>query len=337
MKYTIPFLSILIILLSNTKIIKILDKGDGVFQNVKMPTAILTLSKEKDITQKWSSFIPGRQIIEKLDRLSMKLDKISNIKRGLEIGRDKVSEKGQIPLLTGGNISRYNMINHMSISEKNYKKYQKDNSYFSGDRIIIRETGNRLTSIFLTDLMQQNRSLYSIKIINEDMNPHYLLCLLNSLLIQYYYISKFVANTNIFPKIRIAQVKQIPIKKISKQDQQPFIQKADKMLDLNKELQTQKNNFLKTLQEEKSIEKLSRKLQNFQELEYKTFKKELGKKNGKIKLAENSEWREYFNTSKQKINELQQQINQTDQEIDQMVYQLYELSDQEIAMIENEN
>ncbi len=110
----------------------------------------------------------------------------------------------------------------------------------------------------------------------------------------------------------------------------------NKLLLLNKELQTEKNNFLNTLQEEKSIEKLSTKLQNFQNLEYEEFKKELRKKKVKINLgAENNEWREYFNTSKQKINELQTQINQTDKKIDKMVYELYELTDEEVEVVEN--
>ena len=36
-----------------------------------------------------------------------------------------------------------------------------------------------------------------------------------------------------------------------------------------------------------------------------------------------------------KAQELQTQIAQTEQEIDQMVYELYELTDEEIAIVEN--
>ena len=42
----------------------------------------------------------------------------------------------------------------------------------------------------------------------------------------------------------------------------------------------------------------------------------------------------YFNEQKQKANEIKQQIQQTDNEIDQMVYKLYGLSDEEIAVVE---
>ncbi len=107
------------------------------------------------------------------------------------------------------------------------------------------------------------------------------------------------------------------------------------MLLLNKVFQTDKDNFLQTLREEKSLLKLSRKLQNFHNLEFDEFKKELRKKKVKFSLGtENNEWREYFNTSKEKINKLQTQINQTDKEIDKMVYELYELTDKEIEIVE---
>ena len=131
-------------------------------------------------------------------------------------------------------------------------------------------------------------------------------------------------------------VSNLPIKDISIEAQKPFIEKTNLMLSLNKDLQTEKNNFLNTLQEEKGIEKITRKLDAFNKLEYDAFKKELAKQKVKISLGnENNEWREYFNTTTQKINELQSQINQTDKEIDKMVYQLYELTPEEIEIVEN--
>jgi len=129
--------------------------------------------------------------------------------------------------------------------------------------------------------------------------------------------------------------------------QQPFIEKANRMLSLNKELQTEKHNFIKTLLEElspadallqgqkKSIN-ITKKLDAFYEMEYDAFKNELSKQKIKISLGDaNNQWRDYFNTTQLRINELRIQINQTDKEIDKMVYQLYELSPEEIEIVEN--
>ena len=43
---------------------------------------------------------------------------------------------------------------------------------------------------------------------------------------------------------------------------------------------------------------------------------------------------ELFEENKKKAVALQQQITQTEKEIDQMVYELYDLTDEEIAIIE---
>ncbi|WP_417558174.1 hypothetical protein [Mesoflavibacter zeaxanthinifaciens] len=47
------------------------------------------------------------------------------------------------------------------------------------------------------------------------------------------------------------------------------------------------------------------------------------------------EWLDLFEDKKQKAQALQTQTNQTDKEIDQMVYELYGLTEVEIAIVEN--
>ena len=51
-------------------------------------------------------------------------------------------------------------------------------------------------------------------------------------------------------------------------------------------------------------------------------------------LADEAEWEEYFLAEKTKAQQLIAEIERTDREIDQMVYKLYDLADDEIAIIE---
>ena len=44
---------------------------------------------------------------------------------------------------------------------------------------------------------------------------------------------------------------------------------------------------------------------------------------------------ELFEENKKKVLELKAQIDQTDREIDRMVYELYELTEEEIKIVEN--
>jgi len=54
----------------------------------------------------------------------------------------------------------------------------------------------------------------------------------------------------------------------------------------------------------------------------------------KLSLSEEAEWEDYFISEQQKAVALKTQINQTDKEIDQMVYELYNLTEDEIAIVE---
>jgi hypothetical protein len=139
-----------------------------------------------------------------------------------------------------------------------------------------------------------------------------------------------------FPKVILKDLRQFPFKEISLEEQEPFIQKADLMLELNKKLQEIKQNFHNEL----ALEKLTKKLENFEQLEFDEFVKEYTKAK-KIKFADKLEernfknnWKALFENDKKEVLELQSQINQTDKEIDQMVYELYGLSDEEIKIVE---
>ena len=57
--------------------------------------------------------------------------------------------------------------------------------------------------------------------------------------------------------------------------------------------------------------------------------------NRAITLRQQDEWEEYFNDYKKQCNELSAQISATDREKDKMVYELYGLTDEEIAIVEN--
>jgi hypothetical protein len=80
--------------------------------------------------------------------------------------------------------------------------------------------------------------------------------------------------------------------------------------------------------------KLTKKLQNWHELEFKDFLKELQKAKVKLNLSEEAEWMHYFSEQKQKAQTLKSEIDKTDREIDQMVYELYELTEEEIGIVE---
>lgn len=302
------------------------------------------------------------ELINKIKNNSENLGDLVNIKAGLQAYEKNKGEPKQTvddvknrpfdytfkydenthKYLEGKDVGRY-FVNWSGLYLQYGKQLASPRAFnlFNDEKIIIREiTGkypNSIISTYSNELYLYNRS--NIAIINREKSEislKYIVSILNSQLMAYYFVKNTAKSVRkMFPKIILNDLRKFPFKKISKEAQQPFIEKADLMLSLNKELQTEKNNFLNTLKEEKSIEKITKKLDAFYNFEYDTFKKELAKQKIEFKLGdENNEWRKYFNTSKLKINDLQNKINKTDEEIDQMVYKLYELTEEEIKIIE---
>ena len=155
-------------------------------------------------------------------------------------------------------------------------------------------------------------------------------------MISYYFIKNTAKSVRkLFPKIILNDLRKFPIKNISLSGQQPFIEKADLMLSLNKELQDVSSKFQRTLQRKFELTDLPKKLQDWYLLSYGEFIKELGKKKVKLSLSQEAEWEDYFSQEQQKAVAIKQQIDTTDKEIDQMVYALYGLTEEEIAIVEN--
>ena len=126
-------------------------------------------------------------------------------------------------------------------------------------------------------------------------------------------------------------LKQFPIKLPT--DNAIFVEKADLMISLNKELHEKKDKFLKLLQHEYELKKISKKLQKYWELDFDEFVKQLKGKD--LSLDKKSELMEFFDKNKIQAVELKEKIDVTDREIDQMVFDLYGLTEDEREIVLN--
>ena len=116
-------------------------------------------------------------------------------------------------------------------------------------------------------------------------------------------------------------------------DQQPFIDLADKMLSLNKELQEKRSRFLRRLTENLEGVKITSALQGFDELDFAAFTAELKKQKIRLSLVQQDEWEPYFNDYANACQALREQISETDKEIDTRVFDLYGLTEEERKVV----
>ena len=214
---------------SKTHLLTYQIEGDKVFENVQMPTSIILLRLEE---QPWTfeDLSDSGMITKKILRNSVLLKDVSLIQRGLEIGRNLVNKSGEIPFITGSNICKYTYYSQSYIPFKLLKEYAKDDYFYGGERILIRETGSKLMAIYLDERLYCNRSLYSIKLTDTRIKPKYLVACLNSNVLQFYYQTMYKNETDLFPKIRIKQAKLLPIYIAEEREQTEIIGLVDKIL-----------------------------------------------------------------------------------------------------------
>lgn len=184
------------------------------------------------------------KLFEKINR-NKQLKEICHIRQCIKTGNDsefvkKSNSKLDEPwkkTLRGKGIGRYSII-----EDDMYLKYGdflarnwKNTTFYETPKIAIRETGNRIIATLDTDNRYFLSSLYAIypKEKFEIGYLKYLLGIINSNFATFY-IRKiaFDLTEGAFTKVRTNQLGRLPIPNISKENQQPFIDKVNEILTL---------------------------------------------------------------------------------------------------------
>ncbi len=340
--FTEAGVDVVTILLSNFKI-----KNNKInILSSKNKTLTVIDKKEQEIWEndELKVFNLNKELSIKLENTIL-LDKIYSVTFGLQT-KDKSKYVSEIKspeweeCYTGKNISRYFLSKANLYFYNNPIEVKAGGSWnmklHKSKKIVVRQVGNP-EPVFAYDdkKIPSLNTMYNIVNIDKNFDDFYILSILNSKLMKKYWLSKYNDNKDLFPKIKGYQLKELPIKKISLEAQQPFIKKADKMLFLNKNLQELSQKFQRLLTRKFELEKLSTKLQDWYLLDFSEFTKELKKAKIKLSLKEEMEWEEIFLEKKGEAEKVKNEIEMTDKEIDRMVYELYGLSEEEVRVVES--
>ena len=157
-----------------------------------------------------------------------------------------------------------------------------------GPRLLLRELVSRqfrLQAVYVHEKFVTNKSMQSLLVVDSDCSPLYLLGLLNSRLLSWYFLAVHsVARRDDFPKIVLKQTRELPFRRIvfsSREDKarhDKIAELVEAMLSLNRELPAAR------IAHEKTV--------------------------------------------------FERQIAAADRQIDLLVYELYGLTDEEIAIVE---
>lgn len=247
--------------------------------------------------------------------------------------------------LDGQDIARYSVRwGGTWLSYGDWLAAPREKCYFEGPRILFREIpgqGKRLQATYYDQEAYYGHSISPFRLKeNDDRLLKALLVCVNSRLLSWYG-SLVLPNLakDIFPKVNPKDIAQLPIPVDLKSNRNlvsMFADCADQMLSLYSQLQEKRQRFLRRIQDNLGVQKVTSALERFDELDFKAFVVELKKQKISLSLAQQDEWEDYFNQYKAECNALTTQITATDNEIDQKVYELYGLDDDDVKVIEGE-
>ena len=135
-------------------------------------------------------------------------------------------------------------------------------------------------------------------------------------------------------EIRKIYFEHFPVPQANEEQTAQLAAFATKRTQLTAELQSSVTKFQRSLQRRFNLADLPLKLQEWYQLSFAEFTKELAKKKIKLSLVVEAEWEDYFSEQKQKAQTLKTENDKTDREIDHMVYELYGLTEEEIGIVE---
>ena len=300
--------------------------------------------------------INSRNLIYKL-KLNTELNKLSEIRTGImgfeynkmeEIISENNSDNS-VKLYINGNINRYNNFwkyKKIRLFKNEYTKPYIELSnnllnentiklFTQKNKIIMRGVARKVSCIIDDEGCGILVAVHAI-LPNKLSDIYILTAILNSKLINWYHLKTFYSIR--IPqgslKYPISFIKSIPIANVTDKNRKILDEKTKKIILLNKEVIYEKNNFIELLKDNFGINKLSQKIEKFNNIDFKILIDELKKIKITIPLKKQSEWKTFFNEINEKIINLKYQIAQTDDEIDKIVYELYELTSQDIDIIE---
>ncbi len=228
-------------------------------------------------------------ILRKIEKTTVPLSAIADVQRGVtpfHLDDEPIYKTSQFAF--DGSVRRY-------ICEKaniKYIKYDeslaeyKPKRYFEGNRILLRELISRqfrLQAVIVEENFITNKSMQSILNLQESPNLAYILGILNSKFLSWYFLKKSnIGQRDDFPKIVLKETRGLPIRPIDFNSpgdvkrHDLMVSLVQRMLDLHKRVPA----------------------------------------------------------TPQEAERIKREIESTDRQIDQLVYELYGLTDEEIAIVE---
>ncbi len=364
-------------ILKHFEIEKIIDWGAGQFEDVVAETISMVLRKKEtddhiiniltlnhnnvisknSINQKFYLTTPDNifninndnfttNIINHFEKNNTKLKDLIILNNGIVTGNDKkyiidsrINQNCRY-CVTGKEIKKYGYLipkKFINYQSNELLRPRKQEIFITKEKLIMQMINIKLVVTYDDQQIFNLGTTYTLNKKTNNTNLKFILSLLNSKALNFYYQKKYTNNSSLTNAISVKNLEQLPIAPATEEEQQSLAQKAEQMIELNKQLHNGIDSAIELIKAEYQPKKISKNLEKFYTLGVHPFIEELEKQKVKLSLSQKEELIAWYKEKSEKLNQIQSEIDKLDKTIDQEVYKLYNLTEEEIKIIENNN
>jgi type I restriction-modification system DNA methylase subunit len=204
-------------------------------------------------------------------------------------------------------------------------------SQFEKPKIILPDISKHVNFSFDKDGYFLTNTAYLIA--SEELC---LVAILNSKLVEYFYKTISSSIRGGFLRFIGQYLEQIPIPQVKTDLKNPLSMLVDRVLNLYSQSQELQQQALEVLRAEYNLPKITQKLGKFLSLGWNEFIEELEKQRIRIDLTQKDTLNIWFRDKQDTAKNINESLEKLQKEIDKHVYNLYQLNDAEIKLIERE-
>lgn len=330
-----------IVIFNKSKNINIYNSGK-LYKNTIQITAEISKADSKEFGFLLNSVTnPEIKLAKKVKAKSINLNDVSFNNRGI-ICYDLLSEDGDYEVIGGVEIDKYEIRAIRGRIKK--EKVYSENGYIRNNSLLIQgiiaHIENPIDHIQITACIPERKDLIIADNINqitikEDYDVYFIWALLQSKLLNWY-AYKFIYSKAIRTmRFDNPVTSRLPVLDTNADNRNDISTNAKKMINTYKDFKSDLEKSLDILKVEYKFKIITNKLKNFYNLSFDGFISELNKQKIKLTLEQQDKAYEWLNTKKEKLKNQEKEIYKINQEINYKLYNLYNLSNEEIDIIEN--
>jgi hypothetical protein len=136
------------------------------------------------------------------------------------------------PVIDGGSVFRYWIappVDYLDYRARNIKSGGDPNIYRK-ERIVVRQIGQYPEGAICPEGLLTLNTIYNIYLKSDSFDLRYILALINSKLLRFFWTKRFFDNKETFPKIKKQPLESIPIKNVSLREQMPLIELVNRVV-----------------------------------------------------------------------------------------------------------